>query len=92
MLQFKVSYLIYMLHIHFIYFRKIPVYRLYGKWNKLLRCVSESDFQRYVHQKSDKKADASNDRSRKIFSKLNNLKMSSFLSVSIQEVSTKHGQ
>uniref|UniRef100_W8CAI3 Oxysterol-binding protein n=1 Tax=Ceratitis capitata TaxID=7213 RepID=W8CAI3_CERCA len=65
--------------------QKIPVYRLYGKWNKLLRCVSESDFQRYVHQKSDKKADASNDRSRKIFSKLNNLKMSSFLSVSIQE-------
>ncbi|XP_054740393.1 oxysterol-binding protein-related protein 2 [Anastrepha obliqua] len=66
--------------------QKTILYRLYGKWNELLKCTSEEDYQRYIQHKVDKEANTSHDHhSRKILSKLNSFKMSSFLSVSMQD-------
>lgn len=77
-------------------FSKQKTHFLYGKWTEFIKCTDIDSYEEYMkenshkHGKGDDRSKSPNDSPahtpRKVFSKLNSLKMSSFKSLSIQEV------
>lgn len=80
------------------FFSKTKLYFLYGKWTEFIKCAPMSAYEEYVKEnahkfKRDDKSKSPNESPahtpRRVLSKLNSLKMSSFRSLSIQDVSYK---
>lgn len=82
----------------FIFFSDKNLFFIYGKWTEFIKCADNDSYEEYLKENSQKFR--KNDRSkspndspaqtpRKVLSKLNSLKMSSFRSLSIQDVGTK---
>lgn len=76
-------------------FSKKKLHFLYGKWTEFIKCTDINSYEEYMKENShkfkrDERSKSPNESPahtpRKVLSKLNSLKMSSFRSLSIQEV------